>query len=52
MAYPTAWGGKMRRLNVNYSRGQMKIQQMAFVLVITMIFFAMVGVFYASIRVG
>lgn len=42
----------MRRLNVNYSRGQMKIQQMAFVLVITMIFFAMVGVFYASIRVG
>ena len=34
----------------SYSRGQMKIQQMAFVLVAIMIFFSMVGLFYFSIK--
>jgi hypothetical protein len=38
---------------VNYSRkGQFKIQQMAFVLVALMIFFAMVALFYFSIRIS
>jgi hypothetical protein len=36
---------------VNSSRGQMKIQQMAFVLVALMIFFAIVALFYFSIKV-
>ena len=36
---------------VNSSKGQMKIQQMAFVLVALMIFFAIVTLFYFSIRV-
>ena len=36
---------------VNSSKGQMKIQQMAFVLVALMIFFAIVSLFYFSIRV-
>ncbi|MEI6731558.1 MAG: hypothetical protein WCK90_02655 [archaeon] len=35
---------------VNSSRGQMKIQEMAFVLVALMIFFAIVAVAYSSIR--
>ena len=33
-----------------YSKGQFKIQQMVFVLVATIIFFAIVAVFYVSIR--
>ncbi|NCN98786.1 hypothetical protein COU62_03445 [Candidatus Pacearchaeota archaeon CG10_big_fil_rev_8_21_14_0_10_35_219] len=37
---------------VNYSRGQIKIQQMAFVLVAIMIFFGIVLLFYLSISVG
>jgi hypothetical protein len=37
-------------LSVKYSRGQMKIQQMAFVLVAIMILFAIVAIFYISIR--
>jgi len=37
---------------VNSSRGQLKIQQMAFVLVAIMIFFAMVGLFYFSIKIA
>ena len=37
---------------VNYSKGQLKIQQMAFVLVALIIFFAMVSLFYFSIRVS
>ena len=40
----------MKNLNVNYSKGQLKIQQMAFVLVATMIFFALVFLFYAVVR--
>ncbi len=40
----------MTYLNVNYSKGQLKIQQMAFVLVATMIFFALVFLFYATVR--
>ncbi len=39
-----------RYQNARYSRGQFKIQQMAFVLVATIIFFAIVAVFYVSIR--
>ena len=38
--------------NVKYSKGQFKIQQMVFVLVATIIFFAVVAVFYVSIRFG
>jgi len=38
--------------HVNYSKGQLKIQQMAFVLVALMIFFALVSLFYFSIRVS
>ena len=34
------------------NRGQMKIQQMAFVLVAIVIFFAMIGLFYFSIRIS
>lgn len=40
----------MKNLNVNYSKGQLKIQQMAFVLVATMIFFSMVFLFYTVVR--
>ena len=40
----------MTYLNVNYSKGQLKIQQMAFVLVATIIFFALVFLFYAVVR--
>jgi hypothetical protein len=36
--------------NVKYSKGQMRIQQMAFVLVALMIFFAMAAVFYFAVR--
>ena len=39
----------MTCLAVNYSKGQMKIQQMAFVLVAVMIFFGMVALIYFSI---
>jgi len=35
-----------------YSKGQMKIQQMAFVLIAIVIFFAMVAIVYFSIRVS
>lgn len=37
---------------VSSSRGQMKIQQMAFVLLALMIFFAIVALFYITIRSG
>ncbi|MGV8142879.1 MAG: hypothetical protein ACP5NS_04600 [Candidatus Pacearchaeota archaeon] len=37
---------------VKYSRGQFKIQQMVFVLVATLILFAIVAVFFVSIRFG
>jgi len=40
----------MKILNVNYSKGQLKIQQMAFVLVATMIFFSLVFLFYVVVR--
>ena len=40
----------MTYLRVNSSKGQLKIQQMAFVLVATMIFFALVFLFYATVR--
>jgi hypothetical protein len=40
----------MRFQGVKFSKGQVKIQQMAFVLVATIIFFALVGIFYISIR--
>tara|TARA_Y100000310_G_scaffold324932_1_gene387574 strand:+ start:479 stop:997 length:519 start_codon:yes stop_codon:yes gene_type:complete len=40
----------MTYLNVNYSKGQLKIQQMAFVLVATIIFFALVFLFYSVVR--
>lgn len=40
----------MTTLYVNCSRGQIKIQQMAFVLVALMIFFSLVFLFYFSIR--
>ncbi|MDP4039903.1 MAG: hypothetical protein Q8P57_04985 [Candidatus Pacearchaeota archaeon] len=36
--------------NVAYSKGQVKIQQMAFVLVATIIFFVIVAIFYTSIK--
>jgi len=42
--------GIMKNLHVNYSKGQIKIQQMAFVLVAIMIFFGIVALFYLSIR--
>lgn len=42
----------MNYFHVNYSRGQMKIQQMAFVLVALMIFLSMVALFYINIRTG
>ena len=43
----------MQRASVNYSkRGQLKIQQMAFVLVALLIFFSLVFLFYLSIRTG
>lgn len=42
----------MKILNADYSkRGQMKIQQMAFVLVALMIFFVIVTLFYFSVKV-
>lgn len=42
----------MTTCSVNYSkRGQMKIQQMAFVLVAVIIFFAMVSLFYFSVSI-
>ncbi|MBX4212319.1 hypothetical protein KW787_02585 [Candidatus Pacearchaeota archaeon] len=37
---------------VKYSRAQMQIQQMAFVLVALMIFFGMVALVYFSVRIG
>ncbi len=37
--------------HVSYSKGQLKIQQMAFVLVIMMIFFSMVALVYVSFRI-
>ena len=40
----------MKDLLASSSKGQLKIQQMAFVLVATMIFFALVFVFYTSVR--
>lgn len=42
----------MRNLLVNSSKGQVKIQQMAFVLVAIMIFLAIVALFYLTIRSG
>lgn len=42
----------MEFYHVNYSRGQMKIQEMAFVLVALMIFFAMVALVYFSIKLA
>lgn len=40
----------MRWFHAKYSKGQLKIQEMAFVLIGIMVFFAMVFVFYAAIR--
>ncbi|MEK6899359.1 MAG: hypothetical protein AABW79_04660 [Nanoarchaeota archaeon] len=40
----------MKSLAVDYSRGQLKIQQMAFVLVALMILFGIVIIFYVSIK--
>jgi len=40
----------MKDLSVNYSKGQVKIQQMAFVLVAIMIFFGIVALFYLSVK--
>src|SRR3989344_366257 len=43
----------MRQLQiVRYSKGQMKIQEMAFVLVAIFIFFALVALLYFSIRLS
>ena len=39
-------------LLVKYSKGQFKIQQMVFVLVATLILFAIVAVFFVSVRFG
>jgi hypothetical protein len=39
-------------LSANYSRGQLKIQQMAFTLVAIIIFFGLVSLFYFSIRIN
>ncbi len=36
----------------NYSKGQMKIQQMAFVLVAIIVFFGIVALFYFSVRIS
>ncbi|MDP1695562.1 MAG: hypothetical protein Q8L29_01460 [archaeon] len=41
---------EMKNLNVSSSRAQMKIQEMAFVLVAIMIFFGLVVLLYMSIR--
>jgi hypothetical protein len=38
--------------SVSYSRGQLKIQQMAFVLVAVMIFFALVSIFFFTVRIA
>jgi len=47
------WGGEMHSLYADYSKkGQVKIQQMAFVLVAIMIFFGLVSLFYFSIRIA
>lgn len=40
----------MGSLDVMRSKGQMQIQQMAFVLVATVVFFVIVGIFYISFR--
>ena len=40
----------MNCLAVSYSKGQLKIQEMAFVLVALVIFFAIAGLFYFSVR--
>lgn len=42
----------MNCLTVRYSNGQFKIQQMVFVLVATLILFAVVAIFFVSIRFG
>lgn len=42
----------MRDLNVGYSKGQLKIQQMAFMLVALVVFFAMVGIIYVIFSVS
>ncbi len=39
-------------LSVKYSKGQLKIQEMAFVLVAIMIFFAMIALIYFSVRLN
>src|SRR3989338_2188061 len=39
----------MTYLSVRYSKGQLKIQQMAFVLVALMIFISMVGIIFFSV---
>jgi len=44
------WREKMRYWFVNYSRGQLKIQQMAFVLVALIILFSMASLVYFSIK--
>ena len=42
----------MRDLTVSYSKGQMKMQQMAFMLVGLVLFFTMVGIIYFTLSVG
>ena len=42
----------MNLQNVKYSKGQFKIQQMVFVLVATLILFAIAAIFFVSIRFG
>jgi hypothetical protein len=42
----------MRKQDVVYTRGQLKIQEMAFVLVAIVIFFALVSLAYFSIRIN
>lgn len=42
----------MKMQNVRYSRAQLKIQEMAFVLVALMIFLALVSLIYFSIRIS
>jgi hypothetical protein len=39
------------RLTARYSKGQMKIQQMAFVLIAIAVFFALVALIYLSVRI-
>lgn len=39
-------------LNVKYSKGQFKIQQMVFVLVATLILFAIAAIFFVSMKFG